>query len=64
MSTLLLKVFTLPAILALLGKVFQRWLAMDAKELRCHLLLKKLFVVTHTHFSIESDCRCMNFFIH
>ena len=45
MSTLLLKVFTLPAILALLGKVFQRWLAMDAKELRCHLLLKKLFVV-------------------
>ena len=32
-----LKVFTLPAILALHDEVFQRWLAMDAKELR-HLL--------------------------
>ena len=38
LSIILLKVFTLLAILALLGKVFQRWLAMDAKELRCHLL--------------------------
>ena len=36
-----LKVFTLPAILAVHGKVFQRWLAMDAKELRRHLLIKE-----------------------
>ena len=63
MSITPLKVFTLPAILTLHGKVFQMWLAMNAKMQRNGALaLKRIFLMLNVSKMIIDCTKCKEIF--